>query len=352
LASGVAFIASLALALIAALNGNWFVVLLSLSLAGSLLAFLFFNFHPAQVFLGDTGSLFIGFALATIALMGCVKESATYLIVAPILALGFPIFETLISMLRRFIRGRPVFVGDRYHTHHRLLNLGLSHRQVALILYTACFACMAAALLYQVRASDWGRSWIAIGLYLATVCVLALLAGYIRPREALEKAGRRRRNKVLNSLARYVATSIGSGNSLLSPVEILRITRREMNLRFLEIALEDGSVLYSSGRIRFQPTEEQLAAFRETPQLLVHNGTPRSMEKTGPLADLFEETVVQTQNACRLIVRYQYSEPLEELERQDISACLADLFEKTRMRPGLGGMQSALLWAGNAGRVA
>jgi UDP-GlcNAc:undecaprenyl-phosphate GlcNAc-1-phosphate transferase len=156
LAAGVALISSIALAIISAINGATFVVLLCVALAGSLLAFLLFNFHPARIFLGDTGSMFLGFTLATIALLGSYKATGTIFILVPILAFGFPIFETLVSMLRRLIRGLPIFSPDSMHTHHRLLKRGFTQRQVVVMLYAASFLLLVAAVLSTLI---MGKSW-------------------------------------------------------------------------------------------------------------------------------------------------------------------------------------------------
>src|SRR5581483_5841664 len=105
------------------------------ALAGALVAFLRFNFHPARIFMGDGGSLFIGYVLAVCAIRTNQKSSAAVSLLVPIVALALPIADTLLAMFRRGVRGRPMFSGDKEHIHHRLLALGLSHRQVVLVLY-------------------------------------------------------------------------------------------------------------------------------------------------------------------------------------------------------------------------
>ncbi|MBN1512552.1 MAG: undecaprenyl/decaprenyl-phosphate alpha-N-acetylglucosaminyl 1-phosphate transferase, partial [Phycisphaerae bacterium] len=120
LATGIGLIAAVAVAVLGGIKGNIFVMVSALTLAGSLAAFLCFNFPPARVFLGDTGSLFTGFMLAGIALMGSHKSQAAFIFLSPVVVLALPIAETFISMARRLVRGRPVFSPDAYHTHHRL----------------------------------------------------------------------------------------------------------------------------------------------------------------------------------------------------------------------------------------
>ena len=100
--------------------------------------FLFYNFNPATIFMGDTGSMFLGFVLSTTAIQTNQKSTTAVALVVPITALALPIADTLLAMLRRAARGAPLFSADRGHIHHRLLRLGLSHRQAVLDLYGAC----------------------------------------------------------------------------------------------------------------------------------------------------------------------------------------------------------------------
>ena len=111
--------------------------LFALAMLGGLVGFLFFNFNPAKVFMGDCGSLFLGFTIASASVM-CVSKSAALVGLAlPALALGIPIFDTLFSMLRRFLERRSLFAPDRSHFHHRLVGMGLQQRHVVLLIYGA-----------------------------------------------------------------------------------------------------------------------------------------------------------------------------------------------------------------------
>jgi UDP-GlcNAc:undecaprenyl-phosphate GlcNAc-1-phosphate transferase len=114
------------------------------------LGFLRYNFNPATIFLGDCGSLFIGFMLSALAIQGAQKAPTVVAIAIPIVSFGLPILETGLSVARRFISGRPVFTADREHIHHKLLQLGWSHRQAVIILYavSALFALLSLFLLW------------------------------------------------------------------------------------------------------------------------------------------------------------------------------------------------------------
>jgi UDP-GlcNAc:undecaprenyl-phosphate GlcNAc-1-phosphate transferase len=150
LAAGSALFSTLVVFVVALVSHSPLVSLFTLVLAGAILGFLRFNFNPATIFLGDCGSLFIGFMLSALALRG-VQKTPTFVAVAiPVVSFGLPILETSLSVLRRFIGGRPVFGADREHIHHKLLQRGLSQTQVVIVLYavSALFALLSLFLLW------------------------------------------------------------------------------------------------------------------------------------------------------------------------------------------------------------
>ncbi|HEW78408.1 MAG TPA: undecaprenyl/decaprenyl-phosphate alpha-N-acetylglucosaminyl 1-phosphate transferase, partial [Phycisphaerales bacterium] len=128
LAAGISAIACGVMVVLALYFGQPVMAVIMLSLCGALTGFLFFNFNPAKVFMGDCGSLFLGFTLASASVMCATKSHAIVGLTLPIIALGIPILDTLFSMLRRFLERRSIFSPDRSHFHHRLLALGLHQR--------------------------------------------------------------------------------------------------------------------------------------------------------------------------------------------------------------------------------
>jgi len=150
LAAGSALFSTMVVFAVALVTGSSLVSLMALALAGSILGFLRFNFSPATIFLGDCGSLFIGFMLSALALQGAQKAPTVIAVAIPVVSFGLPILETTLSVVRRFINGRPVFTADREHIHHKLLQRGLSHRQVVITLYavSALFALLSLFLLW------------------------------------------------------------------------------------------------------------------------------------------------------------------------------------------------------------
>ncbi|MCR5176171.1 MAG: undecaprenyl/decaprenyl-phosphate alpha-N-acetylglucosaminyl 1-phosphate transferase [Anaerovibrio sp.] len=135
LAAGVSTIASLTILLVALQNDFALVTLLTAALAGAAIGFLRYNFNPARIFMGDTGSMFLGFMLAGISVIGAVKSAATIALIVPILALGVPIMDTSFAIIRRYRGGVPIFKPDKGHLHHRLLDLGFNQRQAVLLMY-------------------------------------------------------------------------------------------------------------------------------------------------------------------------------------------------------------------------
>jgi UDP-GlcNAc:undecaprenyl-phosphate GlcNAc-1-phosphate transferase len=150
LAAGSALFSTIVVFAVALVSGSFLVSLMALALAGSILGFLRFNFSPATIFLGDCGSLFIGFMLSALALQGAQKSPTTIAVAIPVVSFGLPILETVLSIIRRFLGGRPLFTADREHIHHKLLQRGLSHRQVVITLYavSALFALLSLFLLW------------------------------------------------------------------------------------------------------------------------------------------------------------------------------------------------------------
>ena len=150
LAAGSALFSTLVVFTVALVNHAGLVSLMAIALVGAVLGFLRFNFSPATIFLGDCGSLFIGFMLSALALQGAQKAPTIIAVAIPVVSFGLPILETALSVLRRFLSGRPVLTADREHIHHKLLQRGLSQRQVAITLYavSAIFALLSLFLLW------------------------------------------------------------------------------------------------------------------------------------------------------------------------------------------------------------
>lgn len=154
LSAGVSGIATATIMVLSLMNGNYPMALLCAVLLGSMIGFLFFNFHPAKIFMGDTGSLFLGFSLATLSIVGF-KSATVMSFLVPILILGVPLSDTFLAIIRRKLNHKPISVADRGHLHHCLMDLGFSMRRTVLIIYgiAAVFG-LCAVLLSQT--TQWG----------------------------------------------------------------------------------------------------------------------------------------------------------------------------------------------------
>ncbi len=137
LAAGVSSIASLSLFFVSVILRRWDVAIITAALAGSTLGFLPYNFNPAKIFMGDTGSTFLGFTLGVISIQGTLKSYTAIAIAIPLLVLGLPLFDTVFAVLRRLISGKSIMEADRGHLHHRLMDMGLSQKQSVVAMYTA-----------------------------------------------------------------------------------------------------------------------------------------------------------------------------------------------------------------------
>lgn len=148
LAAGVGAIASLTVGLVAWQFGYYHIAVLSAALCGSIIGFLRYNFNPASIFMGDTGSMFIGYTMAAISVYGAVKTAATIALFVPAIALGLPIMDTAFAILRRYSNGRPIFSPDKGHLHHRLLDRGFNQKEAVLLMYGITAALCIGAVLW------------------------------------------------------------------------------------------------------------------------------------------------------------------------------------------------------------
>jgi UDP-GlcNAc:undecaprenyl-phosphate/decaprenyl-phosphate GlcNAc-1-phosphate transferase len=150
LAAGSALFSTMAVFIVGVIAGDRTMAIITVGLTGAIFGFLRFNFIPATIFLGDSGSLFIGFMLSAISLGGSQKSPTLVAVAIPVVACGLPIIDTAIAVARRFLSGKPIFGADKEHIHHKLMNRGLTQRQAVIVLYgiSALCAFMSLFLLY------------------------------------------------------------------------------------------------------------------------------------------------------------------------------------------------------------
>lgn len=172
LAAGTSMIASLCIAYAAFVSGNIGTSILMLAIAGSTLGFLPYNFNPAKTFMGDCGSLYLGFMLAAISIE-TMKTTTIIVLLIPIISLGFPIFDTLFAIVRRKINGRPIMEADKGHLHHRIMERGMGQKRTVIILY-------AISGILGICAVELGQRNFADAFFLL-LAAAALIYVYIRP---------------------------------------------------------------------------------------------------------------------------------------------------------------------------
>ena len=271
LASGAALFSSLVILGVSVSQDRPLMIVLSLVLCGSVAGFLRYNFNPASIFLGDSGSLFIGFLLAAMSVLGTQKASTAVAIFVPVLAFGLPVVDTAMTMGRRLVSRKPVFQGDNEHIHHMLLARGWSQRRVALVLYGVCAMFGLLALMFPATGSKL------TGFMLFVISVAVIIAvGHLRYHEVEEiRAGVKRnlgdrRLRVANNIrVRRAALAVSKASDLHEMFEAVRqmldsgeftsaraqigqVGRAEINERAFESSLErhpKQALVFRNGRV-------------------------------------------------------------------------------------------------------
>jgi len=184
LSGGISGIYFLTIGIIATLQGKFgldFVI--AFIMFGSILGFLVHNFHPATIFAGDSGSMFFGFIISVVALLGFKNVTLTSLLI-PLLILAIPILDTLFAILRRWIKGEKITVGDRYHIHHQFLNRNLSEKTTVLIIYLIDLLFAFASIVYVLK--DRALSYFIYGTLLVIVVAFVLKTNVIADKETIK----------------------------------------------------------------------------------------------------------------------------------------------------------------------
>ena len=278
LAAGSALFSTLVVFVVALVNGYSLVTIMTIALAGAILGFLRYNFNPATIFLGDSGSLLIGFLLSALALAGAQKSPTIVAVAIPVVSFGLPILETSLSVLRRLISGRPVFTADREHIHHKLLQHGLTHRQVVTVLYavSAVFALLSLFLLWPTGSS--------LGLVLAVlgigIWVGVQRLGYLELGELGRVAQRtfEQRQIVINNLAIRRATEE------LKAVRDYDQIRRVLEAAFNSNAFDGFDVKFKLFPGEFHPVIASEPGAQRRNEVSLHWGRTRASRSLEDLA--------------------------------------------------------------------
>lgn len=251
LAAGVGLIATTCMFLVSLQMGIYSLAAVSACLAGALLGFLPFNLSPASIFLGDSGSLFLGFVLAIFSVAGYQKSSTAIAIAGPMLMMGLPLLETLTSTVRRFLQGQSIMQADRGHIHHQLMHRGLTPKQAAIILYLGS-ALFGAASLFIVHA---GENLVGVTAFsLAALAFLAVqklgYAEFIEVNQAIRRGFLHQRQIIQKNIAvRRLADQLRESHSLSEAFQLLSGLAEGFGFSGLQIR-----VVHPSGG-RYAPNE-------------------------------------------------------------------------------------------------
>src|SRR5262249_10340801 len=227
LSAGSALFSCLVLFVSSLISGSPLVAVLSIVLAGSILGFLRFNFNPATIFLGDCGSLLIGYSLSSLALIGAQKGTVLVSIGIPLVAFGLPILDTSLSVVRRTLSGKPLFHGDKSHIHHRLLSRGWSQRKAVLALYAvSCLLGLLSLVLLYPSGSSVGVVMLVLGIGIILGVQHLRYPELIELRRAAQRALDQKRIIVNNLAVRRGTEELGRAQSLEAVQRILEETFR------------------------------------------------------------------------------------------------------------------------------
>ena len=242
LAAGVTVFTAIAILFIAIGIGNIYTITFASALAGGMLGILKYNFPPAKIFLGDSGSMFLGFVLGAIAIRGSQKGTTAVALLIPIIILGLPLIDTMLAMARRLLRGTPISSGDRQHIHHILVKNGFTKRQVVFLLYGLCVLFGMVALLVVMIRNQFAAGVLGIMFLVAMVSYWVQRLGYfniVRMQQGIkETVQKRRENRYLLSLIEVFDFERDDSQSLNELWEQMEELFKKMGLAYASMSLE------------------------------------------------------------------------------------------------------------------
>ncbi len=250
LAAGVAFFVCAGNFFVSLVLGNVVMSVISVILAGALLGFLRYNFPPAKIFLGDTGSLFLGMVIALSSIASAQKGSTVVMMLIPIAALGLPILDTSLAVFRRSLLGRPIFVSDKGHIHHALLRLGMSQKKAVLLLYGFCVLLLGfgAAVLFN-------KSRVA-AIYLGAIGLISIVAmrvlGYLNYEKIHTVLSNRWRYRVKDVACRLLSLKMKNAETVKQLWKLLTEAAEEFEVDDMELSLngvyKDSPLHWANGK--------------------------------------------------------------------------------------------------------
>lgn len=324
LAAGLALLGLAPVVIKGILLGNIELGLIGCCLVGSLLGFMVYNFHPAKIFMGDTGSMFLGFMLSVVTVQSAQKGPAAVSMLVPILALGLPIMDTLLAIARRAWLGNPIFGADRGHIHHRLLDAGLSHRRVVLVMYLTSAAFVVAAVSVQLVRDPVQATILVLCLTVAALLMRRIgYLGGLDPRRLGSglrgAAALRAENQLLRRRVDAFLTDVQAG--LKAPQVISRLGSLLGEMRVLEarlVLLPSEGAANPEQTWHWKPTSDLPSATVEHTFPLGQGGATGRIEVRWPV----------------LPTLWQVQAPLVEAVARGLAEARTDLTLRGASRPG------------------
>jgi UDP-GlcNAc:undecaprenyl-phosphate GlcNAc-1-phosphate transferase len=224
-------------------------------MAGALLAFLIHNFPPALVYLGDGGAYFLGFLIGAMAIISSNKGSAVAALVAPLLALGLPIADTCVTLLRRVLVGVPLFRADRHHLHHRLMRMGFTRRRAVLVLYGLSALCLLGAFMAFASEGRWVPVLVGALFVLLTLSLwrLGLAQTWQGMRQVMDDSLRMRKDsQYALSMVRWLELEAERCESIDELWTNFEFVARKLGFCHVKLSLEDGQRLWQSNHVPFE----------------------------------------------------------------------------------------------------
>lgn len=246
LASGVAYLVTLAIATLSIYSGQYFLAVVMCCIAGACLGFLQYNFSPARIFLGDSGSLFLGMTLAVSSTLCSYKETVGTSLIIPAILMGYPIADTMLAMLRRYVSGKPMFSGDAGHIHHRLLRKGLDHKQVCWVIYTVTVTFCLWTFVIEKRQTVLiiVGALVNLSLFILGLYHLGYFAHFTSSKVKVERS----QFKAAHFFSEMVKAKLVLANSQEDVVALLKQASLEYKQSLFEIGFKSESSANSKGR--------------------------------------------------------------------------------------------------------
>ena len=296
LAAGVGLFATATVFTAALMAHNMVLAVATFPLAGALLAFLCYNFNPATVFLGDSGSLLIGYLLGCYAAIWSNKSATLLGMTAPLMALSVPLLDVALAVVRRFLRHQPIFTADRGHIHHRLLDRGLTPRRVVLVLYGLCGLAAAFSLLQGVLHSF-------AGAIIILFCVFVLLGIQYLGYTEFDLAGRLlfggefQRTLSAQLDLRKFSTALAAAATPAACWELIREASRKFGFEQIRLCLAGEIFEYSHGELAQNAAPSWTArvplANGDYAVLVRSFGSPLPPMALAPFIDLLRQTLIE-----------------------------------------------------------